>query len=688
MKGKAKIYSLVKIILAAALILALLPTVFTRVSNESRNKSVVVSLLYNDIKMKLSAKDLDEQLDEYRKLGVNTVTVQEEDLNSLISSGTVTCLKYNVLLHKYEEENEEMIAQLRDLPDITNDSYILITKRDASKALLAQWIPLKYADDEYDYMVTAEGADMYVLYDGTPYTYQISVGYNESDLKYLHDKGFDISLDSKVKNYAVQGYIDEYDRLIKEYGVKYLSVRDDNYRHPKKETDAKANYEGISKLIQANNLVLVVNENPDQLSNEKPIGYKTIFNDNSDKVIRAYETYYIPGGDPTEYMFRYNQHLNSTIDRNIRFITVTQVINPMGTHMEQNVLTQKAVKEYITKINSLGYDTKNFYLDYDYTVNRRLVSAIALVLMAIMLLTMIEWLAQRIYRPLTILAIIGSVLGVAATFVLPMSLIELYPSLFALLAPCFALTAVFMFVSEHGSELKTNISRGGYIVGTMALALALMLLCGLVQGALLSGIDYYINYSIFRGIKLSLYAPLLFAMLAFYLIFMKKQNMDIIGDMRKVLISDIKVYWIVIALVFLYVGKVYITRSGNVNTISGLEEAFRSAITDAFPARPRTKELFAWPCLMLFIYYTRVRRVPLFSFLFSVGGAIVFASIMNSFCHVFTNLSTIYSRVFVGVLLSIFICIGVYVLNKIFLWAAEKILRFVGIDYDFGKSHE
>ena len=97
---KAKVYNLAKAALALVLVLAMLPAVFTRVRNESRNKSVVVSLLYNDIKMKLSAKDLDEQLDEYKKLGVNTVTVQEEDLNSLINNGTVTCIKYNVLLHK------------------------------------------------------------------------------------------------------------------------------------------------------------------------------------------------------------------------------------------------------------------------------------------------------------------------------------------------------------------------------------------------------------------------------------------------------------------------------------------------------------------------------------------------------------------------------------------------------------
>ncbi len=668
--NKSKLYNGVKIILAAAIIAAMLPTAFVRVRNESRNRSVVVSLLYNDIKMKLSKKDLDEQLDEYKKLGVNTVTVQEEDLNSLANSGTVTCLKYNVLLHKYEEENEDMIAQIRDLPDITNDSYVLITKRDVSKALLREWIPLKYSKDEYAFFTTAENADLYVLYDGTPQMHQISVGYREDDFEYLRSKGFDIAMDARIKNYSVLDYLDEYDRLIKTYGVKFFDIRD-NSRHPKKETDAKANYEGISRLIKDNDMTLVVSENPDQLSNEKPIGYNTIFRDNQDNVIRAYESYIVQKGDPTEYMFRYYQHLNSTIDRNIRFINVTQVTNANGTHLEQNELTKKAVKAYIDKINSLGYNTNSFELDYDYTVNRRLVSALALVLMGIMLLTMIEWLAGRSYKVLTCLAALGCAFGFLATFRLPESLVQLYPSLFALLAPCFCLTAAFVFAAKNRDALKT----APYIAGLLALSLGSLCLAGLVQGVLLSGIDYYINFSIFRGIKLSLYAPMVYSMLAYYMIFVKTSNVNIILDAKRLMTSDIKVYWMLLVAAFAAVGVVYIIRSGNVNEISGFEDWMRTFITEHFPARPRTKEFIAWPCLMLFAYYTKVKRVPLASFVFGVGGSIVFASIINSFCHVFTNLLTIYTRVGVGALISLFICAAVYIANMVFLKMVDAVRR-------------
>ena len=666
---KTRVYNIVKAVIALIMIAMIIPSVVTRVKNEEQNKDVVVSLLYNDIRMKLSDEELDQELRKYRELGVNTMTVQEEDLNSLISSGTITCLKYNVVKHRFDDESEDMVKQLDVLPNINNDSYILITKRETSKDFLKQWIPLKFSENEYTTCVSSTGADVYVLYDGTPLTWQISIGYDEAELAYIRDLGFDIAFDTKIKNYSVTGYLDEYDRLIKEYGVKYLNIRD-NGRHPKNEPNDKANYEGISELIKNNDVALVVTENWDQLSNEKPMGYETIFEDNQNKVIRAYETYIVQQ-DPTEYMFRYQQYLNSTIDRNIRFLNVTQVTNAFGTHMEQNELTQKAIGTYIKKINALGYNTNSFSLSYDYKVNRPLTSAAALVLMGIMLLTLIEWLMGRSYTPLTILCGVCCVLGAAATFKLPDSLIELYPSIFAVLAPCFCLTAVFVFSERMADKLN----RFKFIVGTMLLALASLCLCGLVQSGLLSGIDYYINFTIFRGIKLSLYTPMIYSMLAYYMIFLKKNNVNILMDVRKVMVSDIKVYWLVLVGLFAAVGIVYIRRSGNVNTISSLETLFRNVITEVFPARPRTKEFFAWPCLMLFAYYIKVRRIPLASFLFAIGGSIVFASVINSFCHVFTNMTTVYTRVFVGAFLSIFICIGVYIANKLLLKLIDLIIK-------------
>lgn len=678
---KARVYNICKVIIALAMIAVILPSVFTRIRNERGNNSVVVSLLYNDIRMKLSDADLDSELRKYKKAGVTTMTVQEEDLNALINSGTITCIKYNVLKHKYDDESEDMIKQINKLKKINNDSYILVTKRDDSKQFLSEWIPKKYAEDEYYVCQTALGADMYVLYDGMSQPAQIAIGYKESELAYIKSLGFEIALDTKINNYSKLDYLEEFDRLIKKYDVKFLAIRE-NTRKLKNETEAKDNYMGISKLIQDNDLTLVLTERWDtQLGNEEPMGYDYIFEHNKNRIIRSYETFVVQP-DPTEYMFRYRQYLNSTIDRSIRFINATQIAQATGTYLDHSELTRKAIKTYVDKIKSLGFNTETYDFRFDYEVNRPLTSAAALVLMGLMLLTMIEWLMGRTFRSLTIVAAVCCVLGAAVTFFLPQGLMQLYPSLFAVLAPCFCLTAVFKFAESAVN--KTGKFR--FFLEIMLMTLGLLLVCGTIQGGLLSGIDYYVNYSIFRGTKATLYVPVIYSMIAYYMLFVKRfdkmkgnvvkwLNFNVVQDIKKFLVSNVKVYWLIIAGAFALLIGVYIRRSGNVNAISGFETFVRNFITEHFTARPRTKEFVAWPCLMLFAYYLKVRRLPLVSFAFGVGGSILFASVINSFCHVFTNMSIIYSRVLIGALLSLFICILVYIANFYALKLVDLIVR-------------
>ena len=133
-------------------------------------------------------------------------------------------------------------------------------------------------------------------------------------------------------------------------------------------------------------------------------------------------------------------------------------------------------------------------------------------------------------------------------------------------------------------------------------------------------------------------------------------------------------FWIVIAAVIGFVGLTYIRRSGNVNTISSLESAMRSFITEHFAARPRTKEfLIGYPCLVLFTYYIKETKLPLIQAILAAGSAIVAASISNSFCHVFTDASTIYMRVVNGVVIGAAVCVVAYVANLVLV----KIVSYV-----------
>ncbi|MDO5479031.1 MAG: DUF5693 family protein, partial [Clostridia bacterium] len=110
----------------------------------------------------------------------------------------------------------------------------------------------------------------------------------------------------------------------------------------------------------------------------------------------------------------------------------------------------------------------------------------------------------------------------------------------------------------------------------------------------------------------------------------------------------------------------YILRSGNVNTISALETAMRNAITAAFPARPRTKEfLIGYPCLVLFFYYVKHYNIKLIQWGLAIGASILAASVTNTFCHVFADVSVMYMRVVNGVLLGAIVSVFAYVANLV-----------------------
>ena len=212
----------------------------------------------------------------------------------------------------------------------------------------------------------------------------------------------------------------------------------------------------------------------------------------------------------------------------------------------------------------------------------------------------------------------------------------------------------------------------------MVVVLATLCVGMLGMGAMLSGIDYYVNNLIFRGIKLSLLVPVFYTLVIYYLIYVKNEKGGFLSDVKRVMTAEIKVYWLIISAVVLGVGAYYIMRSGNVNKISSVELAMRNLITEIFPARPRTKEfLIGYPALVLFVYHVKKTDWKLIQWGCAVMASILAASVTNSFCHVFTDLSTIYMRVFNGLIIGIAVSVVVYMVNLLLVrcvkWLQTKL---------------
>ncbi len=664
---------LIPIIIFAVLFVMVIPSFLSRISNEKDNNDVIFALNLNNTHLYLSDEEIDESIEENKEMGVNTVLIGEESLNTFINNGLVTAIKYNVLCHKYDDESELIIKELADNNKIHNDSYVIISKRDEWKAHLDKWINAKYAKDDFVKLQTEANADVYVIYEGLNESWHVALGFDEEKLQYAKDNGCEIILSMMLGAYSDTAYVDEVERIVKEYDIKYINLKK-NTKDQMSDVYAKKNYTAFCNLIEENGLYLVLTEEQTQLSNQKPIGYDKLIKSAQGRVIRGYETIDVDSMNTgaTVYDKRSHQIINSVVDRNIRVVVINQLINGTDTIGERSVKTNLATKAAVEKLNEIGYNTSSYDTVYgDYTPPRTLTSMAAMIIMILMGLTCIEWFFSKRFPKLEILAAVVAVLSIPFTYVAPESIVLLYPTLFAVIAPCFAITAVMVYVRNMRDKLKP----WPFAISSVAVTLAVLLLCATVQTALLAGLDYYLNSLIFRGIKISLIVPIAYSTVAYGMIFGDPEE-KLFAKIKKVMNADVKVYWMMVAVVLGAAAAVYLVRSGNVEKISGIETFMRNAITEIMPARPRTKEfLIGWPCLMLFLYYVKNTNCTVLRWCFATGSSILFASIINSFCHVFTSAEVIYTRVFNGFIVGMAVSVAALIVNHIIVALVKKHIK-------------
>ena len=665
-----KKHFVIRILVMLILVAMLFPSFLERSRNENMNKDVSFALNYNSASNALSTEEFEKCLDENKKIGATTLAIGEESLNTLFSSGFIVYTNYSDLCVKYDSVSEEIVKLLGEDNKLRKDSFILITKRPEWKAYLDKWITAKYTENEYTKKVTQDGTYAYVLYEGGTDGKRVAVGFNEEKIETAYNNGFEIMLSMMFGGFSNTEYIERIEEIIDKYDVKFINLKE-NSSYDEKSPNAEKNYKTMCDLIQRKKLYLVVTENQDQLSNQKPIGYFKLIDAAEGRVLRSYETVDFGAENPIEA--RYHQIINSVTDRNIRMVVVNQLTSGIGTYEDKSDRTNEATKLAINKLRSIGYNTESYNTQYDYSVNRRFNSAVALVLMIIMAVTMAELLFSNRMKKLELMGALAIITGAGFSLVAPEGIICLYPTLFAALAPCFAITVMLTYVKSVHNKINTSM----LLVTTALVSAGTLALLGMVQATLLSGLDYYINSLIFRGIKISLILPIVYSMVALAIMLIDKKD-NYLRKTIKLLNMQIKVYWLILAAAAAAVAAIYLIRSGNVSSISPIESFMRNSIAELMTARPRTKEfLIGWPCLSLFVYYVKNTDSKLFKWCFGVGSSILFASVINSFCHVFTSAWTIYQRLFNGIIIGAIVAAIALIVNNI----AIRLVKIINKKY-------
>ena len=202
---------------------------------------------------------------------------------------------------------------------------------------------------------------------------------------------------------------------------------------------------------------------------------------------------------------------------------------------------------------------------------------------------------------------------------------------------------------------------------------------GVFIGSLLSGSEYVLKLYVFRGVKLSFILPILIFGFAYVIkcgIYSDENGkpLNILEQTKKLMDSSITVKYAVAGVVLVLGLLIVVMRSGNtlITSASSIEIAFRNFLEKYLVARPRTKELIAFPVLMFIVYSARY-RIKEIGLLVMLVGMIGIENVVNSFCHIrmpvmVTTLSSIYSLIFAVIIGSI----GIVIIEKIINLAKKQ----------------
>ena len=406
-------------------------------------------------------------------------------------------------------------------------------------------------------------------------------------------------------------------------------------------------------LIKKNELTLVFKETQNQLANDG--GRELFLSGEIPSLARCYDTSYSKN-EKINPNLRSHQMQNSLKDRNTRFINLVPFEEKEADFNKNYYAMLESVELFNSQISKLGYSLNNNNFNYKgYMPNRSfnltLSFLLSLCLCYIIILMLVGISCKFINLLLLVLAVIGS----AIPYINCEFSQNLYPLFLCIVSSCFTITMILYCARRFCECGFVKCLCLSFLTALLAFALRGYSLC-----AVLSGVDYYMYFSSFRGVKISLVIPPVFSVFAYIRLYgFKKINFKISINIKNLC------FVFLVAIFGIIAAYLYILRSGN-SIISDFEINFRNTLDSLMGIRPRTKEfLIGWPSLALFVWYVKNTKQNLIPLILAMGVGILASSVLNSFCHVFTKVSFIYLRTFNGFLLSVPLCVLALLLNRI-----------------------
>jgi len=352
-------------------------------------------------------------------------------------------------------------------------------------------------------------------------------------------------------------------------------------------------------------------------------------------------------------------------ERNIRInlLRIYEKPEPDTTLLETNLKYFRAVHDVLEK-DGFTFGKAGTFDNYYPNVILRALVIIGVVAAGVLYLSLISRRINRnrkfqliLFAVVAVLAAIPILMGAGGKVRIIAALLS--ANLFPALAIIWQLDLLRVIqykvrIQNRTARLKENLSTF-QIVWVSAFALLITGMMSLTGAAYLSGalsdVSYFLEFEIFRGIKITFVLPLILVAIAFL------QRFNVVDELRKnvpatqqikeLLDKSISVKAFLAIMIVLGAFVVLIARSGHTSgmPVSGAEIKIRAMLEQMFYARPRSKEIFFGHPAFMLAFAAFLKKFPkMICFALVMAGTIGQSSMVETFAHMRTPIFMSFMR--------------------------------------------
>lgn len=671
-------------------------TIYERFSIESDNKGVEIILDFDEVEAlaKQSDKDLVWWFRKFKELGVSSVAINEESLQSLLKGNKklqIEMVENIIKRPNLYDEYFEVILEYYNRKLIDKYDLVVITGSKEVFDFIRNGLLKRYPENfikvsNNKNLLIIDGTEEEALYIDRAYIKDVYGRSIRTEKELISSKidsiglGFDKDKIELVKTSGLKvvprpiNYSRYPDKLLKAYieDINTFDIKPSMLIFAGKEIlGYDKSQEKLINFLRKNNITVGLIETGVQRKNIEQDGIEELSEKLDYKNVRIfpiwpyiqtrYKFYNYEGAEEIE-----NAIYRAVTERNIRVV----YFRPFKKNSYEYVTDYKEYERTFSSLrdrlkrHNIKIGTFTVMNSIRMNVLRLGFIGVGLVAFTIILLELLVSLNDREKNYLVILGIIGVYVIVyfmpnIADKILAFAAAVIFPSLsFALLIR--KVKSIVIRKTAKESIIKIILDS----IFVLLKCTFISIIGGLYVGAILSDIKYLLEIDIFRGIKLSQLLPLFIFTVYYFSEFGYSRDISMISSSRlskeelnKFLNLNIKLKHILYVTIGLLIGYIYIARTGHETSIqpTELEMIARNFLENILLARPRTKEfLLAFPSLMLSIYVAYKSYVKI---IYPIGlvSVIGLTSIVNTFSHLRTPLylsiiRTLYSIGFGAVL--------------------------------------